>query len=86
MAKALWGQAMKYGVPAELRIAIELAIGQYQQYLKPYMGDILMALKPLIDTEKHPELKTLVDVLDLLETSPATFTTAVQETLKALPS
>jgi hypothetical protein len=81
IAKAAWAPAMKHGVPIELRIVIELAIGKYQEYLAPYMDDILPLLQPLLDVKTHPELQPLLDILEILQTKKELFHPAVIATL-----
>lgn len=81
LVKVLWEPAMLHGIPIELRLVIELAIGKYREFLEPYMGDILELIKPLINVTAHPELLLLVDILEMLNTPSHAFLPVVQECL-----
>lgn len=79
--KALWGLAMREGVPIATRIVIEFLIAKYRTDLEPTIGEFVNTLIKSIDEEKTPELKVLRDILDVFHTPTTEFHQVVQDCL-----
>ncbi len=79
--KALWGFAMRDGIPAAVRIVIEFMVAKYRADVEPLIGDVVSMLVKSMDEEKVPQLTMLRDILDVLQTPSSTFHPAVQQCL-----
>lgn len=79
--KALWGLAMRDGVPALTRIIIEFLVARYRADIEPIIGEMINLLLKSIDEEELPQLKLFRDILDVLHTPDSEFLPAVQQSL-----
>ena len=83
IAKTLWPFAMKYGIPAVIRIVIEFMIIKYRRDIEPILGEWINLFIKTIDKRKSPEaFKAIRDILDILHTPTSQFHPAVQQCLK----